>query len=311
MGQPAIQTSFNAGEWASALNARVDLAKYHSGASLLRNMFVDYRGGATTRAGLRYVAKSQNNGSNPPRLIPFQASFTVSYMLEFGTLSGVGYVGFINNGAQVLSGGVPYTIPSPYTSAELYQIKFAQNVNQLILCHPNHPPYVLTLISATNWTLVPIVIGTTVGTPTSPIVNTTLAGGTVYNYAYVITAVDSHGQESQPSVYGVLANSQDLRTVAGSNTITWNAVTGAVSYNVYKAIICNGAPVPAGAAFGFIGICTSPKFIDSNIVADFSQGPPVPQNPFFGTGVQSVTVTSGGSIVNELVPTVAFSGGGG
>ncbi len=59
MSNPIIQPSFNSGEWAPALNARVDLAKYHSGAALLRNFFVDYRGGATTRPGTRYVLQTR------------------------------------------------------------------------------------------------------------------------------------------------------------------------------------------------------------------------------------------------------------
>ncbi len=96
MTNPVIQPSFNSGEWAPALNARVDLAKYHSGAALLRNFFVDYRGGATTRPGTRYIRWTFGNTS--VRLIPFQASFAVTYILEFGQ----GYVRFINNGATVL-----------------------------------------------------------------------------------------------------------------------------------------------------------------------------------------------------------------
>ncbi len=95
MGQPVIQTSWNAGEWAPALNARVDMAKYHSGAALLRNFFVDYRGGATTRPGSKYILPTKSIGA---RLIPFQASFTVSYLLEFGN----NYIRFYNNGAPVL-----------------------------------------------------------------------------------------------------------------------------------------------------------------------------------------------------------------
>src|SRR5229473_3140711 len=96
MSNPIIQPSFNSGEWAPALNARVDLAKYHSGAALLRNFFVDYRGGATTRPGTRYVLQTQS--TNTVRIIPFQASFAVTYILEFGQ----GYLRFFNNGAPVL-----------------------------------------------------------------------------------------------------------------------------------------------------------------------------------------------------------------
>ena len=47
MGEIVAQASFNSGEWSPNLYARVDLQKYHSGAALLENFYVDYRGGAS------------------------------------------------------------------------------------------------------------------------------------------------------------------------------------------------------------------------------------------------------------------------
>lgn len=369
MGQGVIQTSWNAGEWAPALNARVDMAKYHSGAALLRNFFVDYRGGATTRPGSKYILPAKTNGA---RLIPFQASFAVSYILEFGN----SYVRFYNNGAPILetatsitaaASGPPevftdaahgyangdwifanntyyiianvtantftltdlfgnaintnpftlpinaqriYTISSPYVTSELFDLKYVQDVNSLIINHPNHPPYILTLVTATNWTLGAITFGSTIPAPTGQSVSTSLAAGTV-NYAYVITAVDTNGQESAPSAFATALSLQDIRSVGGTNTVSWTTVTKAVSYNVYRAVPSYGAPVPGGSQFGFIGNCTGTSFIDSNITPDFSQTPPVVQNPFAGTGVQSINMTNDGDCTGFPVPTVQFSGGGG
>lgn len=385
MSNAVIQTSFNAGEWAPALNARVDLAKYHAGASLLRNFFVDYRGGATTRPGSRYIAKTYTTSTT--RIIRFQASFTVSYVLEFGS----GYIRFFNNGAPILEAGktitgvtqanpgvvsstahgfavndwvvisgvvgmtqlngntyVINTVPdvdhytlkdlfgnvintttfsgytsggiaqrvytlfgSPYTDAEVFGIKYAQNINQLILCHPNHPPYVLTIITATNWTIAPITFASTITSPVTPTVTTTLAAGTV-NYAYVVTAVDANGQESAISAFGVIGGIQDIRSVGGTNTVTWSTVTDAVSYNIYRAVPRYGAAVPAGSQFGFVGNVNGLTFIDSNITPDFSQGPPLVVNPFSGSGVVTVQIGATGSYGGGVVvPSVSFSGGGG
>lgn len=305
MSQPVIQTSFNAGEWAPSLNARVDLQKYHSGAALLRNFFVDYRGGATARAGTKYICTTKNTGTI--RLITFQASFTISYILEFGD----GYIRFVSNGAQVLSAGVPYEIVSPYTAAELAALKFTQNVSNMVICHPNHPPYQLTLIAATNWTLTAITFGSTATTPTGVGAATTLGAGTV-NYAYVVTSVDSSGQESAPTGFATLTNKLDLRSTAGTNTISWSAVAAAVSYNVYKAEPSYAGAIPAGSAFGFVGNVTGVSIIDSNINPDFSQGPPIVQNPFGGSGVTTVAVTAPGAYGGSTaVPTVSFVGGGG
>jgi hypothetical protein len=305
MAQPVIQTSFNSGEWAPALNARVDLTKYHSGAALLRNFFVDYRGGATARAGTRYITTTKFN--NTTRLIPFQASFTVSYVLEFGD----GYVRFINNGAQVMSGMSPYEIVSPYAAADLAQLKFAQNVDTLVICHPNFPPYLLTLITSTNWTLAPITFGSTITPPIGPTVASTLASGSV-NYAYIVTSVDTNGQESAISTYATLASKTDLRITAGTNTVSWTAVTGAASYNIYKAEPSYAGAIPVGSAFGFVGNVTGTDLIDSNISPDFSQGPPIVEDPFSGTGVISVTLTGAGTYSpGDPVPNVLFTGGGG
>lgn len=379
MSTPVIQTSFNAGEWAPALNARVDLQKYHAGAALLLNFFVDYRGGATTRPGTKYVLQCFRP-STQVRLIPFQASFTVSYVLEFGNQ----YIRFFSNGAPVLesaktitgatqanpgvitsnahgygngdwiyitlvggmtqlngnyyivtgvtantftltdlqgnvinttgygaytSGGQAqriYTLASPYNSTDLSQLKYSQNVNQLVLCQPNYAPYVLTLLTYNSWTIAAITFGATISAPSAGLgASSTLAAGTV-NYAYVVTSVDINGQESGSSNYITLANLQDIRSVAGSNIVVWTAVTGAVSYNVYRAEPRYGSAVPAGAQFGFVGNLQGTSFTDSNIVPDFSQGPPIVLNPFSGTGVASITLTGNGTDYHA-VPTVTLT----
>lgn len=386
--QPVIQASFNSGEWAPALYARVDLAKYHSGAALLHNFFVDYRGGATTRPGSRYILKAKSSGT--VRLIPFQASFSVSYMLEFGA----GYIRFYNNGSPVLEsqrsiGGITnanpgvvssaghgysngdwvylsgvggmnqvngnyfivagattntwqlndlngnpvdttaygvfvgsgssqrvYTITTTYLASELFGIKYAQDVNILVLCHPAHAPASLTLNVSNvqpSWTFASITFGSTVTAPTVASITTDISSGSE-NIAYRITAVDVNGQESAPTAQAL--NSIADFFAGGNVTIVLNAVANAVGYNFYRSIESGQGAIPAGVPFGFIGTTTSLTFVDSAAFqADFSQTPPVVTNPFAGTGVSSVTVTSGGTYTPGAVPiscpTASFSGGGG
>lgn len=367
MSDLAIQSSFNSGEWSPKLYARVDMAKYRSGAALLENFFVDYRGGASTSPGTKYILQCFKSAT-AVRLIPFQASFDVGYVLEFGDQ----YIRFFFNGAPVLETattitgaavGPPevftnnahgylngqwifvsnkyyiianatantftltdlfgaaittnpfvlpasaqrvYTISSPYLAADLALIKFSQNVTQLILCHPSYQPYVLTLITATNWTLLPITFGSTATAPSAGLVGTTtLAAGNVY-YSYVVTSIDANGQESSPSAAVTFAAKQDLRTTPGTNFVSWTAVAGAVGYNVYKTDVSYVAAVPVGMTYGFIGSTTGVSFADSNIAADFSQTPPIAKNPFIGSGVASATVTAPG--VYTTVPTVSFTG---
>lgn len=97
MSLNTIQPSFAAGELAPTMAARVDMAKYKQGAERMRNFYVDYRSGASTRSGTRFVVQAYKSNSRV-RLIPFQFSVVSSYVLEFGDH----YIRFISNGGAVL-----------------------------------------------------------------------------------------------------------------------------------------------------------------------------------------------------------------
>lgn len=371
-----IQKSFAAGEWAPELNARVDLAKYHSAAALLKNFYVDYRGGASSRPGTKYVLQALKSAT-AVRLIPFQASFTVNYVLEFGDfyirfftngapiletatvitgvtnaspgvvhdvahgyttgdwvfLSGIGGTTQLNNnyysivvtdadhytlvdlfgvavnttsfGAYTTGGAAQriYTIASPFAAADLALVKYTQSVNSMILCHPSYAPQVLTLTTATNWSITAINFNPTITSPAAPSVASTLAAGTV-NYAYVVTAVDVSGQESTMSSIASIGGLQDLRVTGGTNTISWTASSGAVSYNIYKAQVSFAGALPSGTQFGFIGNSAGTDFVDSNISPDFTQCPPLARNPFAGAPVLTLALTANADYTT--VPGVAI-----
>ncbi len=109
MGQPIIQPSFAAGELSPQLWARVDLAKFREGAALMKNFFVDFRGGASNRPGTSYCLQCLDS-TLPSRLIPFTFSTIQTYALCFGagpTISG-SVSGAANNG----SGAVRLTLSS-------------------------------------------------------------------------------------------------------------------------------------------------------------------------------------------------------
>ncbi len=83
MAQYIIKTSFAGGELTPSLAGRVDLTKYQVGAAVMRNFFVDFRGGASTRPGTAHVGQCAIRVGDPkPRLIPFIFNSDQSYALE-------------------------------------------------------------------------------------------------------------------------------------------------------------------------------------------------------------------------------------
>lgn len=106
MGVSTIQNSFSAGEISPSLFGRTDIKKYESGASTMRNFYVNYRGGSSSRAGLAYVGTCKQPGTAaPPRDIPFQFNITQGYALEFGDQ----YMRVKSQGAYVLESAVAIT----------------------------------------------------------------------------------------------------------------------------------------------------------------------------------------------------------
>lgn len=355
MSTNLIQKSFASGELAPSLLARTDLAKYHTGAARLRNFFVDYRSGASTRPGTKFIMQALDS-TKAVRLIPFQYSVQATYILEFGDF----YIRFISNGATVVeasfaitgatqafpcvltvvgnpwvnddwifvtgilgmtrlnnrffkvqvaganvtlfdvngraidartftaytSGGTAarvYKIASPYAAADLALLKYIQSAQVMTLTHPSYQTRSLTLTAATSWTISTVTTGALVNPPTS-VTPTASAAGTV-NYAYIVTSVDSDGNESAVSASGA-TTSVNIATTAGSIRVTFTAPASGTTpayYNVYKAEPSYSGAVAVGASYGFVGFCTGLTFDDTNIVPDFSQQPPIVENPFAGT----------------------------
>jgi hypothetical protein len=354
MSENVIQTSFSAGELSPSLFARVDFAKYRSGAATMRNFFVDYRSGASTRPGTEYIVPCT---TGKVRLIRFQQSVDVTYVLVFGDH----YLRFITQGAAVVEPAIPinnidqfalvtvtatnsynqgdllfisqvqgmpqinnrffialgvggttfnlydpasrqgvnstnydpyigggfvqrvYTIGTPYGEDELALLKFSQNASIMNITHPGHNPHVLQLISATNWVLVPAVFGSTAGVPGDPTLTSSSTGPVSYKYA--VTAVDSNNQESTPDNPAIITNVLDMRLNPASNTVSWGAAPGdVVAYNIYGTSPSYATIAPGTTGLGFMGTVpvSSNYFIDTNIAPDFSQSPPIHDNPFAG-----------------------------
>jgi hypothetical protein len=143
-----LQTNFTAGELSPRLFARVDLSRYQNGCSELVNMVVQPHGGATRRTGSVFAGEVKDS-SKTTILRRFEFSTVQAYVLEFGE----GYIRFFRNHGRVELAGVPVEVATPYLTAELRGLRFAQSADILYIVHPNHAPRKLSRLSDTSWTL--------------------------------------------------------------------------------------------------------------------------------------------------------------
>ncbi|AWP32040.1 hypothetical protein B9D02_05365 [Pantoea vagans] len=153
MPNSLIQPSFAGGEISPNVYGRVDLAKYAVALRRCRNFIVRQYGGIENRPGTRFIAEAKYP-DRKCRLIPFQFSTVQTYALEFGHL----YMRVFKDGGQVLtSSNTVYEIATPYTEADLFDLKFTQSADVMTICHKNYAPRELQRYAHNNWALVEVV----------------------------------------------------------------------------------------------------------------------------------------------------------
>ena len=308
-----IYNALTAGEVTPGLYGRADLAKFHQGAFTMRNFFVDYKGGAKTRPGTQFIGFSTNAGQLL-RLWPFKFSATLgqTFILVFSNnrlefVKNPGGAAYPNgsNAGFVQSSGSNYSISTPYVTADLALLKFSQLENVLTIVHPNYPRYQLTRITDTNWTLTPEMDTVPIAAPTinSVTITTAPVGSTDPGqtfYVYAVTAVDANGNESAPSPPNGGGPGIDIGATLGTVTITWNAVSGAQYYKLYKGLPTSGNVLPTySQTLGFAGFSYGTTFTDSNVVPDFSKTPLQHNDPFSTGQITGYSITNPGSGYNS------------
>jgi hypothetical protein len=209
---------------------------------------------------------------------------------------------------------------APYALADLPYLKVVQSADVMTLTCVNqqtgteYPPIDLQRLAANNWNFVQTTFASSIQPPTglSVTYNGAPPTGFATQYAYVVTAVDATtGDESVASSAAYVTNSDDIALVAGSHTITWNAVANAAFYNVYQAPPAYDAPVPVGSAFGYIGSSFGTQFVNSNIIADQAKTPPLHNNPFARGQILSVGPIAQSGTFAQATTTAAISSGSG
>lgn len=272
-----IQSSFSRGEIGPQLYGRVDLAAYQNGLRQLSNFVVTPYGGFVNRAGSYFISQTRNNEVG--RLIRFKFNNSDAYALEFTHLAMRVY----RNGGLVLhtSGpnvGLPYTLFTPFTRDELFQINFTQSGDVMDMVHVNHKPQKLKRFAHDNWTIAPVSLVPSIAAPASATATTPGGGtGNQQYWRYQVTAVYDDGSNAIEESLPVESNGIAIFASNVQSTVTWPAVPGATYYNVYKD--------NAGSyIYGFVGRATGLSFIDNNIFPTKSDTPPTGVDPFVGAG---------------------------
>ncbi len=215
-----IQPSFAAGELTPSLWGRVDLAKYNVGLKRCENFVIHPHGGLSRRQGMRFIARARG----ACRLVPFIYNSADSYVLEFSDRR----IRFFKAGVPVLKDGSVYEIETPYTSAQLRGLTFAQSADVLFIVHPERPPMELARYSDTYWTLTECVfsggpfrtqserMSSIMLTPGAIRGTTTLhAGAALFNQSYVGTLIElvQHADEQYVKETRDAAAHNDIKTI--------------------------------------------------------------------------------------------------
>lgn len=132
--------AFNAGEISRKMDGRDDLQVYKTGCRDLDNFIVLPQGGVERRAGTEFVQFTETDGTNPARMIEFDFSSDIRFVIELGTsYAKVHYEDATGTNFVV---NVTGTVPA-YTTTELRQIQFNRKYDTLILTCPTKETQVL------------------------------------------------------------------------------------------------------------------------------------------------------------------------
>lgn len=176
-----------------------------------------------------------------------------------------------------------YVAPTPYNASELRDIDYAQSFDTIYLTHEFYAPGKFVRTDHADWLYATIAFAPGIAAPanvnaTATVANTDAANtGDSYfpqDYSYIVSAVNSDGQESRGSTADAASNDTEL--ARNFTTITWDAVAGADYYRVYKS--------HESGSYGFIGESGTTSFTDDGFQPEYADAPIEAYSPFTGTG---------------------------
>ena len=292
-------TSFVSGEFSPKMDGRTDFEKYSSGAKTLENFLVHPQGAATRRVGTQFIAEVKSSAAKT-RLIPFEFSTTQTYILEFGNT----YIRFFKDKGQILSGGSAYEISSPYLTAELFDIKFAQSADVMYITHPNHEVMKLSRTGHTSWTLAevdftdgPYLATNTTATTLTPAQAAT--GSNINITASAVTGINGGAGFQTTDVGRIISfNGGKAKITARTNTtvVVCTITTAFTNTNATAAF-------NLGAFSDTTGHPSCVSFFEQRLV--FAGTKDEPQTLFFSKAGDYENMTTGTNADDDMVYTIA------
>lgn len=141
------QTAFTGGELSPRVMGRTDMDRYAFGLKKCRNAHPVIHGGFKRRAGTLFAADAAADTAQGSILVPFVQGRALSWMLEFSNLS-----------AKVFNADGSYSgisLATPYTTAMLATLDWAQSDSTLWLFNPAVAPQRLQRLGSGTWVISP------------------------------------------------------------------------------------------------------------------------------------------------------------
>ena len=149
------QTSFNAGIYSALIQGFSDAPRRKTAVKDSLNMIPMIQGPSVRRGGSQFIAEVKDSTKNVFFLrFKFGTTSSVqSYIIEFGDL----YMRFYRNRAQLMDGGSPVEIVTPYAHTDffdengLFRFQFKQSADVLYIVHNEYKVHALKRFSDTSW----------------------------------------------------------------------------------------------------------------------------------------------------------------
>ena len=127
-------------------------------------------------------------------------------------------------------------IKTPYAAADLYELDYTQSGDIITITHQSYPVHELVRLANDTWIIREKSFSPEITAPGAPTCTANGATGTpATSYSYLVRAVDGAGDSVDSAIVSCInaTKTSMAGTSRAYNTVTWSAVAGATSYDVY------------------------------------------------------------------------------